>query len=139
MRRVDQEYIIGIAIIVILVCVSICVYSTDNNNLQVCISPLMMVLVRNAVRAVQVFSENVRTKARQLRREKRRAETLVYQMLPRSHVTYQDHLKSTLRTVADNLRGSKNTSEMFDSATVCFTEIDGCLTVGHYDDIADNC
>ena len=44
----------------------------------------MMVLVRNAVRAVQVFSENVRTKARQLRREKRRAEGLVYQMLPRS-------------------------------------------------------
>ena len=87
MRRVDQEYIIGIAIIVILVCVSICVYSTDDNNLQVCISPLMMVLVRNAVRAVQVFSENVRTKARQLRREKRRAEGLVYQMLPRSPVT----------------------------------------------------
>ena len=34
-------------------------------------------------------------------------------------------LKTILRTVADNLRGSKNTSEMFDSATVCFTEIDG--------------
>ena len=101
---------------------------------QVCISPLMMVLVRNAVRAVQVrieyilkniifwsalmwatptliaasssraqtftflellsklnrkyiifqvFSENVRVKARDLRREKRRAEGLVYQMLPR--------------------------------------------------------
>ena len=32
MRRVDQEYIIGIAIIVILVCVSICVYSTDDNT-----------------------------------------------------------------------------------------------------------
>ena len=87
----------------------------------------MMVLVRNAVRAVQVFSENVRTKARQLRREKRRAEGLVYQMLPRSPVTSQNHyIKSLLRTVADNLRGSKNTSEMFDSATVCFTEIDGC-------------
>ena len=35
----------------------------------------------------QVFSENVRTKARDLRREKRRAEGLVYQMLPRSGVT----------------------------------------------------
>ena len=96
----------------------------------------MMVLVRNAVRAVQVFSENVRTKAGQLRREKRRAEGLVYQMLPRSgHWHHQGHLTSLLRTVADNLRGSKNTSEMFDSATVCFTEIDGCFTVniGHYD------
>ena len=38
-------------------------------------------------------------------------------------------LLSIVRTVADNLRGSKNTSEMFDSATVCFTEIDGCLTI----------
>ena len=37
---------------------------------------------------LQVFSENVRTKARDLKREKRRAEGLVYQMLPRSlHVT----------------------------------------------------
>ena len=55
----------------------------------------MMVLVRNAVRAVQVFSENVRTKARQLRREKRRAEGLVYQMLPRSaHAHHQTHLTS---------------------------------------------
>ena len=89
----------------------------------------MMVLVRNAVRAVQVFSENVRTKARQLRREKRRAEGLVYQMLPRSlspDTSQHHYIKSLLRTVADNLRGSKNTSEMFDSATVCFTEIDGC-------------
>ena len=32
---------------------------------------------------------------------------------------------SVIRTVADNLRTTKNTSEMFDSATVCFTEIDG--------------
>ena len=32
---------------------------------------------------------------------------------------------SSIRTVADNLRTTKNTSEMFDSATVCFTEIDG--------------
>ena len=34
-----------------------------------------------------MFSENVRTKARDLKREKRRAEGLVYQMLPRSGVT----------------------------------------------------
>ena len=36
---------------------------------------------------LQVFSENVRTKARDLKREKRRAEGLVYQMLPRSGLT----------------------------------------------------
>ena len=28
------------------------------------------------------------------------------------------------KSVADNLRLNKNTSEMFDSATVCFTEVD---------------
>ena len=66
---------------------------------------------RNAVNALQIFSESVKTKARDLRKEKRRAEGLVYQMLPKS--------------VADSLRSNKTTSEMFDSATVCFTEIDG--------------
>ena len=55
MTKVDQEYAIGIAIIVVLVCVaSPDLYLTAVMS-QVCISPLMMVLVRNAVRAVQVF------------------------------------------------------------------------------------
>ena len=66
---------------------------------------------RNAVNALQIFSASVKTKARDLRKEKRRAEGLVYQMLPKS--------------VADSLRTNKTTSEMFDSATICFTEIDG--------------
>ena len=83
MRKVDQEYFIGIAIIVILVRGAHVPPLTLTPVPQVCVSPLMMVLVRNAVRAVQIFSENVRTKARELKREKRRAEGLVYQMLPR--------------------------------------------------------
>ena len=53
----------------------------------------------------------MRRKAADLKREQRKADGLVYQMLP--------------KTVADNLRGNKSTSEMFESATVCFTEIDG--------------
>ena len=78
LRYINQEYVVGIAILVILFI----------------ISPIMIVLVRNAVNALQVFSENVKSKARELRQEQRRAETLVYQMLP--------------KTVADNLRQSRN-------------------------------
>merc|ERR1719228_1617522 len=66
-----------------------------------------------------IFSSSLKRKARALKREKRRAETLIYQMLPKS--------------VADNLKANKPTSELFESATVCFTEIDG------FKDIARNC
>ena len=48
LRYINQEYVVGIAILVIL-------FS---------ISPIMIVLVRNAVSALQVFSENVKMKAR---------------------------------------------------------------------------
>ena len=61
--------------------------------------------------ALQVFSASVRVKARALKKEKRKAEGLITQMLP--------------KTVAENLKQNKSTSEMFDSATICFTEIDG--------------
>ena len=55
MRKVDQEYAIAITIIVVLVCnPSYIILSHISCFPQVCISPLMMVLVRNAVRAVQV-------------------------------------------------------------------------------------
>ena len=48
LRYINQEYVVGIAILVILFI----------------ISPIMIVLVRNAVSALQVFSENVKMKAR---------------------------------------------------------------------------
>merc|ERR1719232_296509 len=80
---------------------------------------MIVFLIRNAVSALQIFSANVKTKARDLKREKRRADGLIYQMLP--------------KTVADGLRQNKSTSEMFESATVCFTEIDG------FKNIAKNC
>ena len=50
LRYINQEYVVGIAILVILFI----------------ISPIMIVLVRNAVSALQVFSENVKMKARVL-------------------------------------------------------------------------
>ena len=46
----------------------------------------------------------------ELRAEKKKADILVYQMLPKS--------------VADNLKDLKVTSQFFDSVTICFTEID---------------
>ena len=91
---VDREYIVGIGVLSVLVI----------------ISPMMIYLVRNAVISLQIFSTSVRLKAAALKKEKRRAEGLIYQMLPPS--------------VADNLKQNKTTSEMFDSATICFTEID---------------
>ena len=90
---VDREYIVGIGVLSVLVI----------------ISPMMIYLVRNAVISLQIFSTSVRLKAAALKKEKRRAEGLIYQMLPPS--------------VADNLKQNKTTSEMFDSATICFTEI----------------
>ena len=58
MWRVDQEDAIGIAIIFILVCYNHIQLKRIliKQLLKVCISPMMMVLVKNAVRAVQVRS-----------------------------------------------------------------------------------
>ena len=80
--QVNQDYIVGIVILVILFI----------------ISPIMIILVRNAVKAVQIFSSSVRTKARALKKEKRKAEGLITQMLPKS--------------VAENLKQNKSTSEV---------------------------
>ena len=102
-KGVDREYVIGIFVLVLLFI----------------ISPMIVILVRNAVNGLQIFSASVKTKARELRKEQRRADGLIYQMLP--------------KTVADGLRQNKSTSEMFESATVCFTEIDG------FKSIAKNC
>ena len=99
----DREYIFGIFVLAVLFL----------------ISQMITVLIRNAVNALQIFSSSLRSKVRDLRREKRRSETLIYQMLP--------------KTVADSLKSNKQTSELFDSATVCFTEIDG------FKEIARNC
>ena len=82
MIKVDQEYAVGIFILIILFI----------------ISPLMVFLVRNAVNSLQVFSASVRVKARALKREKKKAESLITQMLP--------------KTVAENLKQNKSTSEV---------------------------
>ena len=103
LEGIDREYFLAIAIILLLVV----------------FSPIIVYIIRNAVMGLQLFSDRLEVKVKELKREKRRAETLVYEMLPRS--------------VADNLRQNKATSVMFDSATICFTEID------EFKDIARRC
>ena len=58
---VDREYILGIGVL----------------SLLVIISPLMVYMVRNAVKSLQIFATSVRQKAAALKREKRRAEGLM--------------------------------------------------------------
>ena len=94
-KDVDKDFAFGICILISLFL----------------ISPMIVVLIRNAINALQIFASSLKSKVRDLKKEKRRAETLIYQMLPKS--------------VAEDLKANKKTSEMFESATVCFTEIDG--------------
>ena len=100
---VDKDYALGILILTVLLF----------------ISPIIVMLIRNAVRALQILSVALLTKLRDLKREKKRSEKLIYQMLP--------------KTVADSLKNKKSRSEMFDSATILFSEIDG------FNDLARNC
>ena len=99
LEGIDREFVLAIAIIVLL-CIA---------------SPIIVMVIKNAVLGLQLFSDRLRVNAIQLNKEKKRADGLIYQMLPKS--------------VADNLRQNKNTSEMFDSATVCFTEVDEFMTI----------
>ena len=92
--RADQGYVQSVGIISVLSL----------------LSPVIVIFIRMAVNALQEFSRSLKLKALQLKKEKTKSEGLIYQMLPKS--------------VANNLRQNKSTSEMFDSATVCFTEID---------------
>ena len=103
LEGIDREYFLAIAIILLLVV----------------FSPIIVYIIRNAVMGLQLFSDRLEVKVKELKREKRRAETLVYEMLPRS--------------VADNLRQNQATSVIFESATTSFTEID------EFKDIARRC
>ena len=100
---VEREYVFGIFVLALLFL----------------ISPMIVFLIRNAVRALQIFSSSVKSKVFDLKRERRKGKKLIHQMLPKS--------------VADSLKSNKETSEMFESVTVCFTEIDS------FKDVARRC
>ena len=79
-------------------------------------------IIRNAVKALQILSLALLTKLVDLRKQKKRfpslffcdfrafrSEKLIHQMLP--------------KTVAENLKYGRATSEMFESATILFSEV----------------
>ncbi|XP_047360862.1 uncharacterized protein LOC124953471 isoform X3 [Vespa velutina] len=60
------------------------------------VSPIIIILVRNAVATIQMYAANLAQKARELKREKRKSDTLLFQMLPPS---VAQQLKQTQQVV----------------------------------------
>ncbi|XP_054740745.1 uncharacterized protein LOC129246184 [Anastrepha obliqua] len=87
---------VGIAILVVVLCVS----------------PIIIILVKNAAATIQMYAVNLAQKARELKREKRKSDSLLFQMLPPS-VAMQ--LKQTQQVPA----------EMYEAVTVYFSDIVG--------------
>ncbi|KAJ8923092.1 hypothetical protein NQ315_001644 [Exocentrus adspersus] len=76
------------------------------------VSPVIIWLVRNAVEMIQLYAANLAKKAKELKREKRKSDLLLFQMLPPS-VAMQ--LKQTRQVPA----------EYYASVTVYFSDIVG--------------
>ncbi|XP_034946269.1 uncharacterized protein [Chelonus insularis] len=76
------------------------------------ISPIIIILVRNAVATIQMYAANLAQKARELKREKRKSDTLLFQMLPPS---VAQQLKQTQQVPA----------EYYEAVTVYFSDIVG--------------
>ncbi|KAK0174544.1 hypothetical protein PV327_010304 [Microctonus hyperodae] len=76
------------------------------------ISPVIIVLVRNAVATIQMYASNLAQKARELKREKRKSDTLLFQMLPPS---VAQQLKQTQQVPAEH----------YEAVTVYFSDIVG--------------
>jgi len=90
----DEQQALGIAVLVLVLI----------------ISPIIIVLVRNATFTIQVFSLNLAKKAHELKMEKKKADKLLFQMLP--------------PTVAIALQQKKQvTAETYESVTVYFSDI----------------
>ncbi|XP_023724757.1 uncharacterized protein LOC111873908 isoform X2 [Cryptotermes secundus] len=76
------------------------------------VSPIIIILVRNAVATIQMYSANLAQKAKELKKEKKISDTLLFQMLPPS--------------VAQQLKQTKQVpAEFYASVTVYFSDIVG--------------
>lgn len=51
------------------------------------LSPIIIFLVRNAVATIQLYAANLALKAKELKREKKKSDSLLFQMLPPSIAT----------------------------------------------------
>ncbi|XP_039296946.1 uncharacterized protein LOC111060588 [Nilaparvata lugens] len=76
------------------------------------ISPVIIVLVKNAVATIQVYAADLADKATELQQEKLRSDTLLYQMLPPS---VAQQLKNTMQVPA----------EFYEAVTIYFSDIVG--------------
>nr|XP_022905172.1 uncharacterized protein LOC111417189 isoform X2 [Onthophagus taurus] len=76
------------------------------------VSPLIIWLVRNAVKTIQLYAANLAMKAKELKIEKQKSDTLLFQMLPPS--------------VAMQLKQTKQVpAEYYASVTIYFSDIVG--------------
>ncbi|KAF4519254.1 hypothetical protein B566_EDAN002142 [Ephemera danica] len=76
------------------------------------VSPIIIVLVRNAVATIQMYAASLIIKARELKIEKKKSDTLLFQMLPPS---VAQQLKQTQQVPA----------EYYAAVTVYFSDIVG--------------
>ncbi|KAL5277429.1 hypothetical protein ACFFRR_002584 [Megaselia abdita] len=95
-EHAQKQEAIGIAILIVVLVVS----------------PVIIILVRNAAATIQMYAMNLAQKAKELKREKRKSDSLLFQMLPPS-VAMQ--LKQTHQVPA----------ECYEAATVYFSDIVG--------------
>ncbi|KAH8320357.1 hypothetical protein KR067_000175 [Drosophila pandora] len=96
LAEADRKEAIGIAILVVVLLVS----------------PVIIVLVKNAAATIQLYAVNLSQKAKELKREKRKSDSLLFQMLPPS-VAMQ--LKQTQKVPA----------ELYEAVTIYFSDIVG--------------
>ncbi|KAG8222411.1 hypothetical protein J437_LFUL004870, partial [Ladona fulva] len=96
LEEANNEEAIGIAILALVLVVS----------------PIIIILVRNAVATIQMYAANLVAKASELREEKRKSDSLLFQMLPPS---VAKQLKQTRQVPA----------EFYEAVTVYFSDIVG--------------
>lgn len=96
LKEASSSEVAGIAIVVLVLVVS----------------PIIIFLMRNAVGTIQMYAANLAQKARELKREKRKSDTLLFQMLPPS---VAQQLKQTQQVPA----------EYYEAVTVYFSDIVG--------------
>lgn len=76
------------------------------------VSPIIIILVRNAVATIQMYAVNLAQKAKELKREKRKSDSLLFQMLP--------------PTVATQLKQAQTVpAEYYSAVTIFFSDIVG--------------
>ena len=83
------------------------------------LSPLLIVLAKNAISSIQLFATSVEKKSLDMKRQKVKQEALIYKMLP--------------KMVVEKLNSGEPTAESFESATLYFSSVCG------FDEVTKSC